>query len=111
MIAGLVWVIVHAKVLVTNNIHTQLYVLTEFSNNRDPRTGDCTSFQFHYMTMNYNKSHSTLELCDSNDKLIIAIISTITITIITICIIAIITTYVCALSILQYTLVCLPRYF
>ena len=113
MIAGLVWVIVHAKVLVTNNIHTQLpysakfwrgkilanrsfqtfgeenvselliillatlanlefgwvkywrmmysspnspkfsparvlrytvYVLTEFSNNRDPRTGDCTSF-------------------------------------------------------------------
>ena len=84
MIAGLVWVIVHAKVLVTNNIHTQLYVLTEFSNNRDPRTGDCPSFQFHYMTMNYNKSHSTLGLCDNNDKLIIAIISTITITIITI---------------------------
>ena len=55
MIAGLVCVIDDAS----NNIHTQLYVLKEFANNRDPRTGDCPSFQFHYMTMNYNKSHST----------------------------------------------------
>ena len=40
MIAGLLML----KVLVTNNIHTQLYVLTEFSNNRDPQTGDCKNF-------------------------------------------------------------------